>query len=94
MNGFYSPELFEAEAERTLGAALAEVAPRFEAYWAADDFGAILGLLEELRPAVDGFFDKVMVMAEDPRVRLNRLNLLQALVALLSRVADFASLQV
>jgi glycyl-tRNA synthetase beta chain len=94
LNGFYSPELFEAEAERTLGAALAEVAPRFEAYWAADDFGAILGLLEELRPAVDGFFDKVMVMAEDPRVRLNRLNLLQALVALLSRVADFASLQV
>ena len=50
-------------------------------------------LLRELRPAVDAFFDNVMVMCDDMDMRLNRLNLLKSLVDRLGRVADFAALQ-
>jgi glycyl-tRNA synthetase beta chain len=45
-----------------------------------------------LRPAVDKFFDKVMVMVEDARVRGNRLALLQTLVNEFSTIADFSEI--
>lgn len=94
LTGKYDAQLFESEQERELAQAIEAVAPRFEALWARDDYAALMGLLAELRPAVDRFFDNVMVMAEDPTLRINRLNLLQALVALLGRLADFNALQV
>lgn len=94
LTGKYDAQLFESEQERELAQAIEAVAPRFEALWARDDYAALMGLLAELRPAVDRFFDNVMVMAEDPALRINRLNLLQALVALLGRLADFNALQV
>lgn len=94
LSGGYDPALFESEQERELAKALEAVAPRFEAMWAKDDYASLMGLLAELRPFVDRFFDHVMVMAEDPALRLNRLNLLQALVARLGRLADFNALQV
>jgi glycyl-tRNA synthetase beta chain len=43
---------------------------------------------------VDAFFDGVMVMCDDAALRLNRLNLLQALVSRLGRLADFSVLQI
>ncbi len=94
LSGGYDSALFESEQERELAKALEAVAPRFEAMWAKDDYASLMGLLAELRPFVDRFFDHVMVMAEDPALRLNRLNLLQALVARLGRLADFNALQV
>jgi glycyl-tRNA synthetase beta chain len=42
-----------------------------------------------LRGAVDTFFDKVMVMAEDEKVRANRLALLTAIARMFGRIADF-----
>jgi glycyl-tRNA synthetase beta chain len=45
-----------------------------------------------LRPQVDAFFDKVMVMAENPTVRDNRLALLGSLRTLFSRTADLSRL--
>ena len=45
-----------------------------------------------LRPAVDQFFDDVMVMADDEQVRKNRLTLLAELLAEFSTIADFAEL--
>ena len=51
-------------------------------------------MLFELRPAVDAFFDTVMVMCDDEQVRKNRLNLLHALVQRLGQLADFAALQI
>ena len=90
----YDEKLFEHEAEAVLGKALAELGPRFDELWAADDYPALFGLLGELRPAVDGFFDNVMVMAEDEAVRANRMGLLKTLVDKLARLADFAALQV
>jgi len=94
LSGSYDPELFEGDHEVAFGTKLEEMAPRFDDLWENDDFAGLLGLLRELRPSVDGFFDNVMVMCDDVSVRLNRLNLLKALVSKLGRLADFNALQV
>lgn len=44
-------------------------------------------------PAVNAFFDEVLVMAEDPKVRVNRLGLLQRISALMNEVADLSRLE-
>ncbi|BFR48624.1 glycine--tRNA ligase subunit beta [Nitratidesulfovibrio sp. HK-II] len=93
LDGTYRHDLLAEDAEKALAARLEEVAPRFDALWAADDFASLFGLLGELRPAVDAFFDGVMVMCDDAALRGNRLNLLKALVLRLGRLADFGALQ-
>ena len=45
-----------------------------------------------LRPPIDAFFEGVMVMAEDPAVRANRLGLLKAIADEFGRIADFRQL--
>jgi len=57
------------------------------------DYVGLLRRLAALRGAVDRYFDEVMVMAEDPAVRRNRLAVLGRLRALFLRVADVALLQ-
>ncbi|SFC32099.1 glycyl-tRNA synthetase beta chain [Marinospirillum celere] len=66
-----------------------DVAP----YYAKGDYQAALNKLAELREPVDAFFDQVMVMAEDPEIRNNRLALLASLQALFMHTADIAQLQ-
>lgn len=56
------------------------------------EYASALGLLAQLRPAVDAFFDQVMVMAEDPRLRANRLALLGELRSLFGGIADLSRL--
>ena len=56
------------------------------------EYTAALGQLAQLRPAVDGFFDEVMVNAEDPKLRANRLSLLSELRGLFGGVADLSRL--
>jgi glycyl-tRNA synthetase beta chain len=94
LSGVYSAEHFETDHERDLAQAVETAAPRFDELWQAGDYPALFGLLAELRPAVDGFFDNVMVMCDDEAVKVNRLNLLKALTAMLGRLADFDALQV
>jgi glycyl-tRNA synthetase beta chain len=94
LTGAVDPELFEDEHEIAFGTKLEELGPRFDDLWENGDFDGLFGLLGELRPAVDGFFDNVMVMCEAADVRLNRINLLKALVDRLGRLADFNALQV
>ena len=48
--------------------------------------------LASLRAAVDAFFDRVLVMAEDVRVRANRLALLRGVAQTMNRVADISKL--
>jgi glycyl-tRNA synthetase beta chain len=55
-------------------------------------YAEALRLLAGLRPAVDGFFDEVMVNAEDEGLRRNRLNLLHCLRQLFLDVADISEL--
>jgi glycyl-tRNA synthetase beta chain len=59
----------------------------------ADDFAGALREITGLKPAVDTFFDKVMVMAEDKELRENRIRLLTEIGALFNQVADFSKIQ-
>lgn len=93
LTGDFDKALLAEEGEAKLAAALEANAARFETLWAASDFDGLFGLLGEIRPAVDAFFDSVMVMCDDPALRLNRLNLLKSLVDRLGRLADFGALQ-
>jgi glycyl-tRNA synthetase beta chain len=56
------------------------------------EYTAALGRLALLRPAVDTFFDKVMVMDENPQLRANRLSLLAQLQGLFTGIADLSRL--
>jgi glycyl-tRNA synthetase beta chain len=56
------------------------------------EYANALGRLAQLRPAVDEFFDQVMVMDEDPKLRANRLALLAQLHGLFAGVADLSRL--
>ena len=86
------PALFETEAERTLAETLAGVSPSANAAIAARDYRTALHQLATLRPAVDAFFDGVMVNAEDPAVRRNRLALLAAVQQAFLAIADLSRL--
>jgi glycyl-tRNA synthetase beta chain len=63
------------------------------AYRRDRDYGAVLRAVASLKPAVDLFFDKVLVMAEEPAVRANRLGLMKRVADLFSDVADFRKIQ-
>jgi len=56
------------------------------------DYRGALLALSTLRPAVDAFFDRVMVMVDDPQLRANRLALLQAMLNEFSTIADFSEI--
>ena len=58
----------------------------------ARDYEGALLEIAKLRSTVDTFFDKVMVMVEDERVRGNRLALLQTLLNEFSTIADFSEI--
>jgi glycyl-tRNA synthetase beta chain len=60
---------------------------------AAEDFTAAMAALAGLRPAVDAFFDGVIVNAPDPKLRANRLGLLARLRAAAYSVADFSKVE-
>ncbi|MET1009671.1 MAG: glycine--tRNA ligase subunit beta, partial [Gaiellaceae bacterium] len=64
------------EAEKALIEALSSASPRIEAAVSERDFPAAIAAAAELGPPVDRFFDEVLVMADDERVRANRLRLL------------------
>jgi len=87
-----SAELFQDPAEGGLYEALTEVSGKVEEALSGADYLAALTEIATLKPAVDLFFEKVMVMAEDERVRENRLALLTAISRLFARLADFSRL--
>jgi glycyl-tRNA synthetase beta chain len=63
-----------------------------DAAFAAGDFTGSLQALAALKAPVDAFFDAVMVNADDPALRANRLALLRALHGAMNRVADLSRL--
>lgn len=79
--------LFVEDAERALHAVVEQAIADTDPLLANRDYVAVLGRLARLRPEVDTFFDKVMVNADDPAVRANRLALLQRLADRLGSVA-------
>jgi len=86
------PALFGDAAESALHAALQGVSRRADAAFDAGDLAGSLQALAALKAPVDDFFDKVMVNAEDPALRANRLALLGQLHAAMNRVADLSKL--
>ncbi len=80
-------------AEQALDAELRRV--KAEALPAArrDDYGAAMVAIVAIKPAVDTFFDKVMVMDKEPAVRENRVRLLMEIGAVFGTVADFSKIQ-
>lgn len=91
--GAYEPSLLREEAEKNLAAAVDGLASLFEKAFGEGRYIDILRFAAGMRPAVDAFFDGVMVMADDEKLKKNRLELLAAVVRRLGRVADFAALQ-
>ncbi|GAA0777749.1 glycine--tRNA ligase subunit beta [Castellaniella ginsengisoli] len=88
----FDPALLAEPAERQLADVIARLEPQATAQLQAGDFTASLATLAQARGAVDAFFTDVMVMAEDPGVRSNRLALLRSLHALMNQVADLSRL--
>ena len=85
--------LLKEAAEAALHRALLAVAPQAEAAFATGDYTASLQTLAALRAPVDAFFDGVMVNADDPALKTNRLGLLATLHQAMNRVADISRLQ-
>jgi glycyl-tRNA synthetase beta chain len=86
------PALLTEAAEGALASALAQVAPVADASFERGDYTASLQSLAALKAPVDAFFDAVMVNAEDPALRQNRLALLASLHRAMNRVADLSRL--
>ncbi len=80
------------DAERVLAQEVQRVAPRVRELSQQRKYVDALSEIATIRPAVDTFFDKVMVMVEDERVRANRLALLQSLLNEFSTIADFSEI--
>lgn len=91
--GAADPGRFVDEAERRLFEETEAARPRVTRALAAGDYAAALGDLAGLRPAVDRFFEAVLVMDKDPAVRDNRLALLRALADLVLPIADLRKIQ-
>ncbi len=81
-----------AQEEKDLAAYVEMNAPKVEALRKKKEYGEALTLLSTARGPVDAFFDKVMVMVEDAKLRANRLALLRTLLKEFSTIADFSEI--
>lgn len=86
----YLPEA--AHEEKQLAAYMDRTVPRVKALSKDKEYSEALMLLSTAREPVDAFFDKVMVMVDDERIRANRLALLQTLLKQFSTIADFSEI--
>ena len=80
-------------AEKALAEAVLALRTEVQPLIAKGDYTAVLDKLANLRTPVDNFFDNVMVNAEDPALRQNRLAILNTLQGLFLQVADISVLQ-
>jgi glycyl-tRNA synthetase beta chain len=96
-SGVQVPPTFQAgalrdPAEVDLGSAIPSASERVRELRAQRNYEQALIDISKLRPAVDTFFDKVMVMVDDVELRANRLALLQTLLDEFSTIADFSEI--
>ena len=78
--------------EKALAEAYACAKEKTEASVKADDYAEAINALSTMAKPIDAFFDAVMVMDEDAKVRANRLGLLRSIDTLVKTVADFSKL--
>lgn len=84
--------LLQEPAEKALHQALANTKPKADQLFETGDYAASLQALAALKAPVDTFFEDVMVNAEDPALKANRLGLLATLHQAMNRVADLSKL--
>jgi glycyl-tRNA synthetase beta chain len=92
LTGEVQTALLQVPAETNLAQAVAALEPKLQADLAAQRYSEYLASLATLASPVDAFFTEVMVNAEDPALRLNRLNILSRLHRALGQVADLSAL--
>ena len=92
-DGAPNAALYKLDEEKALAKAIDQVKTEAGAAVAKEDFAAAMTAMAKLRPAVDAFFDKVKVNDDDPKIRENRLKLLNEIRAATRAVADFSKIQ-
>jgi glycyl-tRNA synthetase beta chain len=92
-DGAPDPKLYGLNEEKALAKAIGAVKTEAAAAVAKEDFAAAMSTMAKLRPAVDAFFDKVKVNDDDPKVRENRLKLLNEIRSATRAVADFSKIE-
>jgi glycyl-tRNA synthetase beta chain len=85
--------LYKLPEEKALATAIDQVKHEAAAAVQREDFATAMGAMAKLRPAVDAFFDKVKVNDDEPKVRENRLKLLNEIRAATRAVADFSKIE-
>jgi len=85
-------DLLQEDAEKQLWTEVQEIAQSVAGLGQAREYSRALAEISRIRPAVDAFFDKVMVMVENEQLRANRLALLQTLLQEFSTIADFSEI--
>ena len=85
-------DLLKDDAEKELNAHITEVEPKFEKSIQEKEYSELLKQLAKLQPAIDKFFDDVLVMAEDADLRTNRLALLTRIAKYIYAIADLTKL--
>jgi glycyl-tRNA synthetase beta chain len=92
-DGAPDAKLYKLDEEKALAKAIDQVKAEAGSAVAKEDFAGAMSAMAKLRPAVDAFFDKVKVNDDDPKVRENRLKLLNEIRAATRAVADFSKIQ-
>ena len=90
--GAYDLKLLKEKEETALAAAIEAVKQDTTAAINVENFAGAMRALAELRPPVDAFFDKILVNADDAKIRDNRLRMLSEIRAATQTVADFSKI--
>ena len=89
-----APDLLQEADEKALFDAMQRVAPDVRKQLESRQYAEAMASMSSLKEPADAFFDNVMVMVDEPKIRDNRLGLLQQVHALCSDVADISHLQI
>ena len=89
-----NPDLFIEKEERDLYSTFAIIRDNAQPMIARGDYARAQGIIFKIQPVLNTFFDKVLVMAEDKKVRQNRLGLLQSISKMLLGIADYSQVVV
>ncbi len=89
-----NPDLFAEKEERELYSTLSIISSNAQPMIARGDFARAQGIIFKLQPVLNTFFDKVLVMAEEKKVRQNRIGLLQSIAKMLLGIADYSQIVV
>ena len=87
-----SADLFQTDAERNLFAAYEKASAAVASDIASESYAEAITALAALAAPIDTFFDDVMVMDKDEKIKNNRLGLLKSIDELVSRIADFTKI--